>query len=195
MEPLNIFVLLVIVSVFIGNLGGAKQGIQDKITKPEFKSNSYLQNTPPLFLALISLLQVIAVFGVTNWIPESFIPEGGRWAAALLFALFSFFQIVSYKKLGKNYSTEIVIFKKHQVVSEGFYKFSRHPQYFFQIVADLCCGIALLNPIIIGLTLLGSLPLLIMRAKEEERLLNKYLKNEYSAYSLNTAFFLPFVKF
>jgi protein-S-isoprenylcysteine O-methyltransferase Ste14 len=94
--------------------------------------------------------------------------------------------------MGENYAQEILIFKDHRLIEKGPFGIVRHPQYISQILLDLGAGIATLSYILIPLALI-ELPLLILRAALEEKLLAKNFKDTFDSYKKKTGFMIPFV--
>jgi protein-S-isoprenylcysteine O-methyltransferase Ste14 len=77
------------------------------------------------------------------------------------------------------------------LVTEGPYRFCRHPQYLGFIV--MVFGIDLMFRSIVGVivTLILSIPSVIYRGKVEDRLLRKRFREEWGNYARNTGFFFP----
>ena len=110
-----------------------------------------------------------------------------------MFITFSWLQTMSFKGLGEYYSPEIAVFKSHKLVTEGFYKSIRHPQYLFQILSDFGAGVATMSFLVLPMTIFVLLPLFILRAKYEEKLLNEKFGDDWSEYKKRSGFLLPFV--
>lgn len=98
------------------------------------------------------------------------------------------------KALGLNWtdSAESQIKKKHDLVTNGIYKFIRHPigtgYCFFIIGAELLVGSWLVVPIAFGL-LIGA----YIQCRKEESLLKQQFKETYVAYMRKTKMFLPYI--
>ncbi len=193
MDPVNILVLIALVSFTAANYSGSKSSLKSKVSAVSRRASGWLQTVPPNILALSSLLQFLGVFPIVNtWylIPEP--DQTLRVVFFFLFVLFSWFQLKSFKSLGSSYSTEIVIFKDHKLVTTGPYSAVRHPQYLSQLLADLFAGLAIMSSPVIILSLFVSFPLLVMRGKKEEELLAANFKESYETYRKKSGFFLPF---
>lgn len=194
MDPVNILVLIALVMFTGANYSGSKSSLKSKVSAVAKRASGWEQTVPPNILALSSLLQFFGVFPLFNsWF---LLPEPGqplRIVFLLLFVLFSWLQLKSFKSLGTNYSTEIVIFKDHKLVENGIYSFIRHPQYLSQLLADLFAGLAILSSPVVFLTLFISLPLLVLRGKREEEMLSATFKEAWTSYKKRTGFFIPFV--
>jgi len=176
------------------NFSGAKKGLRSKLSDIKLKPKSLLQSLPPNFLVVILIIQILGVFEIgtldyreyTNLFPY-------RIAGLILFAVFSWFQILSFKTLGKFYAQDVLVFKDHIIIDTGIYKFIRHPQYISQILADIGAGLVLMSYFVIPLVVLIEIPLLIARALLEEKTFSDFFGNKFLIYKQKTGFILPFI--
>ena len=193
MDPVNILVLIALVAFTAANYSGSKSSLKSKVSAVSKRASGWLQTVPPNVLAISSLLQFAGVFPIVDtW----FLPQPGqteRIIFFLLFLLFSWIQLKSFKTLGNNYSTEIVIFKDHKLVTSGIYSIIRHPQYAGQLLADLFAGLAMLSSPVVILTVFISLPLLVLRAKKEEEFLSITFSEGFTSYRKRSGFFTPWL--
>jgi len=103
-----------------------------------------------------------------------------RYIGLVIYLVFSWIQVWSFKALGDNYSQDIMIKKNHQLVTKGPFRFVRHPQYLCQILVDLGAAAGTLSFIVGGFWLI-EIPIYIMRASVEDKLLAKYFKGSEKA--------------
>ncbi|MHB1688268.1 MAG: methyltransferase family protein [Ignavibacteriaceae bacterium] len=191
MDPINIIVALNIIATFGANASGAKKGFKSKVTPSKEKPSSYLQ-TLPIVLSILTLLGlIISVFqiGTINYSGNF---EKLRLAGLIFYLIFSWLQIWAFKTLGENYSQDVLIFRSHNLITKGPFKFLRHPQYLSQILMDLGGGIATLSFIVLPLAVI-EIPFLILRAILEEKLLEKNFKETFLNYKKKSGFFIPFI--
>lgn len=194
MDPINLLIALNLFVTASANWSGARKGLKTSITKVVERPSTYLQKTPPNIAALVLVLIILGIFEIGK-MPVKIEHEYFklRIIGLIMFIVFSWLQIVSYKTLGNYYTQDIVILKDHKLVKSGLYRFVRHPQYITQILSDLGAGIALLNYLIIPIVLFIELPLFILRALYEEKLLLKYFKEEFLNYKKHSGFIFPFI--
>jgi protein-S-isoprenylcysteine O-methyltransferase Ste14 len=191
MDPLNLIAGLNIIATFIANLSGAKKGLRASVIGAKEKPKTYLQSVPLTVSALTLLALILALFQLgTIEYKSSF--QQVRLAGLAVYIVFSWIQIWAYKSMGENYAQEILIFKNHKLIEKGPFGIIRHPQYFSQILLDLGAGVATLSYILVPLALI-EIPLLILRAKLEEKLLARNFTDAYAAYKKKTGFMIPFV--
>lgn len=169
----NLIIVINIVLTFSANLPLAGETFKKKLQPVLTKPKSYLQSLPKIVSSVIFIFIVLGLFGIgkIDWNFKG--SEIIRIFSALLYVLFSWIQIYSARNLGQFYTQDIVVFKNHELVSKGFYRFIRHPFYLSQMLHDLFAGVALSNAIILTLTIFCEIPLYIFRANLEEKILEK----------------------
>lgn len=194
MDPINILVGINLFVSMTANFSGAKKGLKTSITKVVERPVTYLQKLPPNISALILILIIAGIFKIGS-LTDNYEKEFGtlRYIGLCMFVVFSWLQVYAYKSLGNNYAQDIVIMKNHKLVTRGIYRFIRHPQYLSQILSDLGAGLALLNYFIVPLVLLVEFPLFILRAINEDKLLEKHFREEFVSYKKRSGFFIPFI--
>lgn len=193
MDPINIIIGLNIIATLGANVSGAKKGLKSKISVAKEKPQTYLQKTPLLISTLTLIVLIISLFqiGTLEYTDEYNLL---RIVALIAYVMFSWLQIWAYKSLGENYSQEILIFRTHKIVNKGLYKVIRHPQYLSQIIIDFAAAFATLSYVLLPLAII-QLPILILRASFEEKLLAKHFKQDFIDYKSKTSFIFPSPKF
>lgn len=194
MDPINIIVAINLFVSMSANLSGAKKGIKASLSNVEKKPKTYLQKVPPNVAAIVFIATILAIFNLGVF-PEDIKNQYFelRLVGLVLFVIFSWAQVYSFKSLEEFYSQDILIFKKHQLKTDGPYGFIRHPQYISQLLSDLGVGIALMGYIVIPLVLILQIPLFILRAKAEDNLLQNHFKDKFVEYKKKSGFFIPFI--
>ncbi len=191
MDPINIIIGFNIIATFGANLGGAKKGFKSKITTFKEKPKTYLQKLPLAISTFTLLILIVSIFKIGTFDYSASI-RSVRLIGLVFYLVFSWVQIWAFKTLGDNYSQDILILRNHKVITKGPFKFIRHPQYMSQILMDIGAGVAVLSYIIIPLAII-EIPLLILRASLEEKLLEKNFKSIYEDYKKKSGFMIPFI--
>lgn len=194
MDPINILVAVNLFLSMNANFSGAKKGLKTSITKVVERPSTFLQKVPPNIAALILVLTIISVFNFGTLTAE----YGQKFTiyriiGLVMFVLFSWIQVLAYKTLGKNYAQDIVIMKEHNLITTGIYRFIRHPQYLSQMLSDLGVGIALMSYSVVPLVLVIEIPLFIMRAVTEEKMMQKHFGEKFATYKKQSGFMIPFI--
>lgn len=191
MDPINILIGLNIIATFAAHYSGAKKGFRTAVGDSREKPKSSLQTIPVLMstFSLIAIILGIFRIGTLEYLPSY---QSARFIGLLIFIIFSWIQILSIKTLGENYSQDVLMLKNHKLITNGIYRAVRHPQYLSQILMDLGAAVALMSYIVLPLAVI-EIPLLIMRANLEERLLAKYFKDEFVEYKKKSGYLIPFI--
>jgi len=194
MDPINLLTAINLFVTISANFSGAKKGLKTSITKVVERPETFLQKTPPNVAAFILLLTILSVFKIGT-LPVEFEQNYHelRIIGLVMFVLFSWGQIISYKTLGNNYAQDIVIMKGHNLVTKGIYRFVRHPQYLCQLLSDIGAGLALMSYFVLPLVLVVELPLFLMRALAEEKILSKHFGKDFDEYKKQSGFMIPFI--
>jgi len=191
MDPINIIILLNIIATFGANVTGAKRGLKSTVSEIKEKPKTFLQKFPPIIsmLSLVTLILAVFQIGTLEYLAEY---NMIRYIGLAVYLVFSWVQVWSFKTLGDNYSQDIMIKKNHELVTKGPFKIIRHPQYLCQILLDLGATAATFG-YIVGLLALIEIPIYIMRASMEDKLLAKYFAEKFSDYKKKSGFMIPFI--
>ncbi|HEX2869432.1 MAG TPA: methyltransferase [Ignavibacteriales bacterium] len=194
MDPINILLGLNLIATLGANMGGAKKGFKSAIGGAKERPKTFLQNIPPNVSLLVLIFTVISIFQIGTLSYGKYASLSSLRLFGLFFNVaFSWFQVWAYKSMGETYTQDILISRNHQLVTGGPFKLVRHPQYLGQILADLGASLALLSYIVFPMVLFLEIPLLVLRAREEDRLLAKHFKEKFDNYRKKTGFLLPFI--
>ena len=191
MDPINIIVLINVIATFGANVTGAKRGLKSTVAEVKEKPKTFLQKFPPVISTFSLIALIVAAFqiGTLDYVEEYNII---RYIGLAVYLVFSWVQVWSFKTLGDNYSQDIIVKKKHELITKGPFKVIRHPQYFCQILVDIGGAMATLSYILSGFALV-EIPIYIMRASMEDKLLAKHFGDKFSHYKNKSGFFLPFI--
>ena len=100
---------------------------------------------------------------------------------------------VAARTLGKFYTRTLRMKADQHVVSEGIYRFVRHPGYLGVIVMFLGSGLGVANFIALAVIAALIIPAYVQRMAAEERMLLTALGTEYADYSRRTRRLIPFL--
>ena len=92
--------------------------------------------------------------------------------------------------LGNNLTDTVVTRQAHTLVTEGPYRWARHPFYLAALAGGVGTGLLAANLLILGVTL-GVFGLLVLRTPIEERHLNDRFGEAYEAYRRRVPAFWP----
>jgi protein-S-isoprenylcysteine O-methyltransferase Ste14 len=148
-----------------------------------------------VFLATIGMMVMPMIYVFTPWI-DSFsigLPYWARWIGVIAygFGLILFWWV--HKTLDKNWSPLLEIRKEHKLITNGPYKYVRHPMYTFMWigVASFCL---ISSNWIVGIVAFVTWSILyFIRLPEEEKMMTEHFSLEYKDYMKNTKRIIPYV--
>ena len=113
------------------------------------------------------------------------------WTGTLFQLLFLALFFESHRQLGRNWSITLEIRDRHRLVTDGIYRFVRHPMYSSFWLWAIAQAFLIPNWIA-GLSGLAGVALLYFsRVGKEERLMEEAFGEEYRHYSANTGRIVP----
>lgn len=99
----------------------------------------------------------------------------------------------SHRTLGRFHQALVTIRDDHQLVSDGPYRWVRHPMYAGSAVAFLGVGLVLGTWPGLAIVFAGTLPAMLRRIHIEERALQSDLGAEYQAYAATRSRLIPHI--
>lgn len=145
-----------------------------------------------LGMFLIPMLYVLTpVFKRVDyrWSAKTRAQMGGVGTLILAGALGLFYR--SHADLGKNWSPSLQVHEGHDLVTDGIYKYIRHPMYSSQLLWILAQPLLLQNWIAGWTSLIPFLALYLLRVPREEQMMREQFGEAYDAYVYRTGRMLP----
>jgi protein-S-isoprenylcysteine O-methyltransferase Ste14 len=114
-----------------------------------------------------------------------------RWTGATLTLISVILLGWVHRSLGRNFSTELRIQEDHRLVTNGPYRYVRHPMYptFLLMFAGFLLLTA--NWLVGGPGLVFIIAVMIFRTPREETMLGQVFGDQYSHYTQRTGRYLP----
>ncbi|MHC4206483.1 MAG: protein-S-isoprenylcysteine O-methyltransferase [Planctomycetota bacterium] len=97
----------------------------------------------------------------------------------------------SHVDLGNNWSATLRITGQHSLVTDGIYRYIRHPMYTAHLLWAIAQGLLLSNWFAGWAFLVLSVPLYIIRIPREEQMMLEHFGEEYSLYKGRTGRLIP----
>ena len=144
-----------------------------------------------LWLGVIVSVCLAMVFKALAWLPIQIDYMPRQWLALLLFSIGLSLRYWAVLKLGRFFSTHVLIQNKHQLITDGPYRWIRHPAYTGLLIAFAGAGLAMGD--VFALLLLTVLPFFVFKARislEEKKLIKQFGK-QYLDYLNKTYKLLP----
>ncbi|MEQ1940861.1 protein-S-isoprenylcysteine O-methyltransferase [Mesorhizobium sp. VNQ89] len=139
-------------------------------------------------------LAVIPAFYLATGIPAfadyTFQPWLG-WCGLVVQVLFLALFYASHRQLGRNWSVTLEIRNDHRLVTDGLYRYVRHPMYSSFWLWAIAQALLLPNWVA-GLSgLVGVAILFLARVGAEEAMMEKHFGEEYRSYAARTGRVIP----
>lgn len=97
----------------------------------------------------------------------------------------------SHADLGTNWSITLELRDRHQLVTQGVYRWSQHPMYLALLIYSLGQALALPNWLAGPSYGIAMLLLIALRLRPEERMLREKFGKDYEAYMATTRRLIP----
>ena len=160
-------------------------------------NNLNIKNKSELIFILITKL-----FGIVIPIISYFHPKLKKYNfdnskskyVGIIFMLIVFILLIHiHNKLSKMYSMELKMNKNHKLITDGIYKFIRHPTYLCSLLFLIGQQMILPNKIGIISSIISYSMLLFIRIPKEEKMLIEYFGDEYKNYMKNTKKIIAYI--
>jgi protein-S-isoprenylcysteine O-methyltransferase Ste14 len=118
-------------------------------------------------------------------------PGWSGWVGTAAFAGAILMLWRSHADLGRNWSATLCITGQHSLVTNGVYRFIRHPMYTAHLLWAIAQGLLLSNWLAGWAFLVLSVPLYIARIPKEEQMMLEHFGDEYRQYISRTGRLIP----
>ena len=168
-----------------GGMGNLGKGLEDQFVARQ---------------RIVRFVVVMMLFGALVFVPFAdrraiFIMAGGpviRWIGLVLMILGMGLIFGSSWALGRLYSPEVTLQKEHRLITDGLYRYVRHPRYLGGMVLGI--GLSLLFRSWIGLALTSVFVFIVLfRIKDEEALMQRAFGADWADYCKKSWRLVPFI--
>ena len=97
------------------------------------------------------------------------------------------------RSMGRFFTVDVTIREGHQLKTDGFFRYVRHPSYLASLVTFFGFGLSLNNWFSLAVVFVPVFIAFLIRIKVEEKVLVKQFGAEYLDYSNKTQRIIPFV--
>jgi protein-S-isoprenylcysteine O-methyltransferase Ste14 len=119
------------------------------------------------------------------------LPVLAGWTGTAFFAGAIVLLWRSHVDLGRNFSATLRIASQHSLVTNGVYRYIRHPMYTAHLLWAIAQGLLLSNWLAGWAFLVLSVPLYIIRIPKEEQMMIEHFGEEYREYKNRTGRLIP----
>ena len=187
----NIFKLVYFIEMVLISVVRSVSTIKYRKLETVEDRSSTVDNT---MLALAGVGMIIPLFFIfSSWLDFAnySLPNWLGWIGAVLFAGASVLLWKTHQDLGRNWTPTLGIRDEHTLISEGIFKYIRHPMYAAHLLWALAQPL-LLHNWIAGFSFLAVvIPHYLLRIGDEEKMMLDKFGDEYSEYMKKTGRFFP----
>ena len=140
---------------------------------------------------LAMLIPLVYVFTNLLNFADYFLPNWLRWIGVIFFAGASVLLWKTHQDLGRNWTPTLGLREEHTLVTEGVFKYIRHPMYSAHLLWAIAQPLILTNWIAGFSFLVAQIPQYILRIGEEEMMMVDKFGDQYQEYMKRTGRFLP----
>ncbi len=146
-----------------------------------------------LFPPFLGMFVIPLVYVLTPWLAfaDYSLPAWAGWLGAVIFVLGLWLLWRSHVDLGRNWMPVLKIREEHSLVTEGVYRYIRHPMYAAHLVWGIAQPLLLWNWISGFAMLVSLLPLFLYRVPREEQMLVGQFGDQYRSYMEHTGRIIP----
>jgi protein-S-isoprenylcysteine O-methyltransferase Ste14 len=144
-----------------------------------------------LLLMGMWVLPVLYVF--TPWLAfaDHHLPDWAGWLGAAIFIASFGLRWQAHRDLGHNYSSTLVVWEEHRLVTEGVYRYIQHPIYAALWLWVIAQSLLLHNWLAGLMGLVAHIPLYLLRVLREEAMMLEHFGEAYRGYVGRTGRVVP----
>ncbi len=143
---------------------------------------------------LAMILPLVYVFSKVFNFADYFLPDWLRWIGVVLFAGAAVLLWKTHQDLGRNWTPTLGLREEHTLITEGIFKYIRHPMYSAHLLWAVALPLILTNWIAGFSFLVAQIPQYLLRIGEEESMMLDQFGEDYREYMDRTGRFLPKLK-
>jgi protein-S-isoprenylcysteine O-methyltransferase Ste14 len=119
------------------------------------------------------------------------LPQWAGWIGVVIFTPGVWLLWRSHVDLGRNWSATLEIRSGHTLITGGVYRWLRHPMYAAHLYWAMGQPLLIQNWIAGPLALVSIVPMYLLRAPQEEKMMLDEFGDEYRAYMARTGGIVP----
>jgi len=147
-----------------------------------------------LLLGLNGVAMLLPIFYVfTSWFDFAnfILPLWLRWIGVFLFLFAAYILWLTHQAMGRNWTPTLGIREDHNLVTDGIFKYLRHPMYASHLLWAIAQPLILANWLVGFPFLLTQIAQYWLRIREEEGMMLEHFGDEYREYMETTGRLIP----
>jgi protein-S-isoprenylcysteine O-methyltransferase Ste14 len=166
-----------------------------KARKTMARSDQRISRTETFLLGFLFLTMVIIplIYTATSWLDFAnyHLPGWMGWLGVILLIAAMVVFSKAHLDLKSNWSPSLEIYDGHTLVTNGIYKYIRHPMYASQWLWVIAQILLLQNWLAGPIDFLFFIPFYILRVRAEEKMMEDQFGKEYLEYKSKTGGVIP----
>ncbi len=166
-----------------------------KTSKAAAKTDQRGSPTEKVLLVLLTVVMLVIplIYSVTNWLAFAnySLPAWMGWSGVFLLACSVFIFGRAHMDLKSNWSPTLEIHKDHTLVTNGIYRYIRHPMYTSQLLWVVAQILLLQNWLAGPIDLIFFIPFYFLRVQAEEKMMLDTFGDGYRQYTQKTGGVIP----
>ena len=187
----NIFEGIFLIAFFIGMVIRAVNGFRNRKSKSERKYKSVIEIVLLNAAGVTMILPFLFIFTSLLSFADYNLPQWVGWIGTALMVMSLILLWRSHADLGHNWSATIQVKQEHTLVTNGVYRYVRHPMYLAMMSWAAAQGLLLGNWLAGWGFLACFIPIYLIRAPKEERIMLEQFGEQYSQYVKCTGRIIP----
>lgn len=163
--------------------------------KTAARSEQHVSTTEKVLLTLLLLGMFIMplIFSVTPWLDfaDYTLPSWLGWLGVVLLVAALFLFARAHTDLKSNWSPSLEIYAGHTLITDGIYRYIRHPMYASQWLWVIAQIFLLQNWLAGPLGLIIFIPFYLLRVRAEEQMMLATFGEQYRVYRARTGGVMP----
>lgn len=164
-------------------------------TRSRTKTERRVSLTENILLGFLTIASGILplIYSVTYWLAFANygLPAWMGWAGIFFLACSLLLFWRAHFDLKANWSPLLELYEGHTLITNGIYKYIRHPMYASLLVQSIAQILLIQNWIAGPISLLMFIPFYILRSKAEEKMMLDKFGDQYRSYKNATGGILP----
>ena len=146
-----------------------------------------------LLLPFMGMIVIPLVYVLTSWLTFANyrLPAWAGWAGVVLFSSGLWLLWRSHADLGRNWTPTLKVRDGHLLVTEGVFRYIRHPMYAAHLLWAIGQPLLLQNWIAGWAMLATFIPVYLVRVRREERMMLEHFGESYRLYMKRTGRVIP----
>jgi protein-S-isoprenylcysteine O-methyltransferase Ste14 len=172
-------------------------GVRSKGTakyRRETTKESRSSTLDSILLGLNGIAMIIPLFYVfSTWLDfaDYSLPTWLSWIGVVLFALAAVLLHLTHQAMGRSWTPTLGLREDHKLITDGIFKYIRHPMYAAHLLWAIAQPLILTNWIAGFCFLVPQIAQYLLRVGSEEEMMLEYFEDQYRDYMKNTGRLLP----